>query len=244
MHAVAAQVERTNAVVVADGIDSEAQRRRAMGMGADFGVGSLFPAVDSLGELADEPVAPFPPIPTWNHTAATVEATTDTPYLMLSPGRRTIRSRKRLLITMSTTLEAQAAASGPETVVLGTFQHARHFTETTAARWRSLADTVSYVGVYGVDMPEAINSGIYHAPLDPADPLVHEWTIVVLAPHFLQRALRTRPTPQQRRHGQRVRLRCVIRSRRGRAQRTSDHDPVLQPSRHRVNHTDGIRSAR
>ena len=181
VHAVAAQVERTNAVVIADGVDTELHRRRAMGIGAEFGLGALFPAVDSPADLADEPVDAFPPLPTWNTDVASAD---DTPYALLAADRRSIRSRKRLLVTMSTTLEAQAAASGPETVVLGTFQHARHFTELTSARWRNLAESVAYVGVYGVDMPHAIDSGIHHAPLVADDPLVNEWTIVVLAPHF------------------------------------------------------------
>lgn len=182
VHAVAAQVERTNAVVVASGVDTELHRQRAIGLGAEFGLGALFPPVDSLSELADEPIHPFPPLPTWSTDSDLVDA--DTPYSLLSTHRRSIRSRKRLLITMSTTLEAQAAASGPETVVLGTFQHARHFTTRTASRWRNLAESVAYVGVYGVDMLDGVDAGIHHAPLSDDDELVEEWTIVVLAPHF------------------------------------------------------------
>lgn len=85
---------------------------------------------------------------------------------------------------MSTSLEMQASASGPETLVLGTFQRAEHFTPTSRARWVSMAEQISYAGVYGVGMGYVQEGGIVHAPLDPTDSLVEEWNVVVLGPHF------------------------------------------------------------
>lgn len=53
---------------------------------------------------------------------------------------------------MSKALEAQAVSIGPTMPILGTFQHSKHFTAATAERWRRLADTIGYAGVYGVGL--------------------------------------------------------------------------------------------
>ncbi|MGV9945453.1 EAL domain-containing protein [Rhodococcus aetherivorans] len=179
-HAVAAQVERTGALVIADGVDSELCRRRALGLGATYGLGALYPAVDTPEQLDEEGIDPFPPAPV--RSVRPEEART--PFAIASVGRRPVHSLKRLLVAMSTNLEKQAGAAGPETIVLGTFQYARHFGERTRARWQYMADRIAYAGVYGVGLGHYAEAGIHHAPLDPDDQLVEEWNVVVLGPHF------------------------------------------------------------
>ncbi|WP_231893789.1 MULTISPECIES: EAL domain-containing protein [unclassified Rhodococcus (in: high G+C Gram-positive bacteria)] len=179
-HAVSAQVERTGAVVVASGVDTALHRTRALGLGATYGVGELYPAAETSEELPADAAEVMPPFPTWSTPAVAAES----PYAIASAGKTATRSTKRLLVAMSTSLEMQAAAAGPETLVLGTFQRAEHFTSTTRARWVSMAERISYAGVYGVGMGYVQEGGIMHAPLDPTDPLVEEWNVVVLGPHF------------------------------------------------------------
>ncbi|MCZ1070903.1 MULTISPECIES: EAL domain-containing protein [Rhodococcus] len=179
-HAVAAQVERTGALVIADGVDTELCRRRALALGATYGLGALYPAVDTPEQLAGDRVDPFPPIP----VRGAPSAETSTPFAIASDGRRPVHSVKRLLVAMSTSLENQAGAAGPETIVLGTFQYARNFGERTRARWQYLADRVAYAGVYGVGLGPCAEARIHHASLDPDDPLVEEWNVVVLGPYF------------------------------------------------------------
>lgn len=179
-HAVAAQVERTGAVVIASGVDTALHRTRALGLGAHYGVGDLYPAADSTDALPTGAAEIMPPFPTWN----TGPTSSDSPYAIAATGRVSTRSSKRLLVAMSTSLEMQAAASGPETLILGTFQRTEHFTPTTRARWVSMAEQISYAGVYGVGMGYVQEDGIVHAPLDPEDILVEEWNVVVLGPHF------------------------------------------------------------
>ncbi|XGU19449.1 DICT sensory domain-containing protein [Rhodococcus sp. 3Y1] len=87
------------------------------------------------------------------------------------------------MIQLSKSLEAQAATSGSSMLVLGTFQQAEHFTASTTARWRHLADTVGFAGVYGVGLSVMLDGKVQHAPLDPGDDLVNEWTVVTLGPH-------------------------------------------------------------
>ncbi|MGV8873650.1 MAG: DICT sensory domain-containing protein [Rhodococcus sp. (in: high G+C Gram-positive bacteria)] len=179
-HAVSAQVERTGAVVVASGVDTALHRVRALELGATYGVGELYPAVESANELPTDAAEVMPPFPTWSTPAGTA----DLPCVIAFEGKSAIRSTKRLLVAMSTSLEMQAAASGQETLILGTFQRTEHFTATTRARWVSMAEQISYAGVYGVGMGYIQEGGIVHAPLDPMDPLVEEWNVVVLGPHF------------------------------------------------------------
>lgn len=179
-HAVAAQVERTGALVIADGVDSEPCRRRALALGATYGLGALYPAVDAPEQLAEEKIDPFPSTPVRSDLAA--EAST--PFAIATEGRRPVHSLKRLLVAMSTSLEQQAGAAGPETIVLGTFQYARNFGERTRARWQYMAERIAYAGVYGVGLGPCAEAGIHHASLDPDDPLVEEWNVVVLGPYF------------------------------------------------------------
>jgi DICT domain-containing protein len=68
-------------------------------------------------------------------------------------------------------------------LLLGTFQQADYFTPTTARRWRAVADRVGFAGVYGVGLSQMLDGNVQHAPLDAADDLVQEWTVVVLGPH-------------------------------------------------------------
>ncbi|MCQ4122036.1 DICT sensory domain-containing protein [Rhodococcus tibetensis] len=181
-HAVAARVESSGAVVVATGVDTEVQRRRALSLGATYGVGGLLEEVESAPTSwpASATAEPFPPAPTWN----TPEHATRSPHAIASSGRTAVRSFKRLLVTMSNTLETHAAAAGPETLVLGTFQRAEHFTDRTRARWQNMASRIAYAGVYGVGMGHTVDEGIHQAPLAADDELVEEWNVVVLGPHF------------------------------------------------------------
>jgi EAL domain-containing protein (putative c-di-GMP-specific phosphodiesterase class I) len=183
-HALTAHVERTGALVIAEGVDTESRRVAAQTVGATHGMGKLFPSASSPSAFADQTVAPFP------HTAPPSardrgpdDNSTTTPYAIVSTDRAPRRGDKRLLIEMSKALESQAAAAGPGTLVLGTFQQARHFTPATARRWRALADHAGFAGVYGVGLSQILDGKIQHAPLDPADDLVDEWTVVVLGPH-------------------------------------------------------------
>ena len=41
-----------------------------------------------------------------------------------------------------------------------------------------------FTAILGRDMPSEPGRGIRGAGLDPADPLVHEWTVIVLGAHF------------------------------------------------------------
>lgn len=179
LHVLAAQAERTGAVIVASGIDSEIQRTRALAMGATFGIGALF-APATPDECPHEFAGGALPPPTWS----TPFASTTSPFSIASSDTFATSSTKKLLIEMSTHIEFQAACSGADTMALGTFQHARQFSTRTRRRWRTMADRIAYTGVYGVAMNDLSDSGLTHSGLAPDDPLVDEWNIVVLGQFY------------------------------------------------------------
>lgn len=178
-HALAAHTERSHAVIIADGVDTEAARVVAQTMGAAFGIGDLFPAVGDPSSLSSRVVVPLPEMPVWT----TPGPDKSTPFRIASSSVQPRRGDKRLLIEMSKALEHQASIGGAA-VVLGTFQFAEHFTGRTVERWRAMSEKTGVAGVYGVGLPDVRDGNVHRAPLSEDDDLVNEWTVAVLGPHF------------------------------------------------------------
>lgn len=85
---------------------------------------------------------------------------------------------------MSKHLENQTMNAGGSTVVLATFQNARFFTPQTSERYRRLAQSAAFVGALGQDMPATRLPGVRGCVLDPGDPLIGEWDIAIVGPHY------------------------------------------------------------
>ena len=163
----------------AEGVDDEARRVIAMTMGASFGIGALYPSVESPSALPTSAVVPLPEMPVWSTPAPDQQ----TPYAIAAASLTPRLGDKRLLIQMSKALEHQAAIGGAS-IVLGTFQHAENFTRRTSDRWRDMSEKTGLAGVYGVGLPDIRDGNVHRAPLHPDDELVNEWNVAVLGPHF------------------------------------------------------------
>jgi diguanylate cyclase (GGDEF)-like protein/PAS domain S-box-containing protein len=179
VHAVNAEAERSGAIVLAEGIETEEHRRVALALGATHGQGWLFGRPDAL----PAPVA-FPARPLPTRAAASPLPAGETPFGLVAAVRATRRGPKRLLLAISKHLEAQAMAHGEAAVVLATFQEARHLTDASRGRYRRLAQSAAFVGVFGVGLTEEPIPGVRGAGLDAAEPLRGEWNVVVVTPHF------------------------------------------------------------
>ncbi|HYI38615.1 MAG TPA: EAL domain-containing protein [Thermoleophilaceae bacterium] len=176
-NAVSAYAERTGALVVAEGIETEEHAERARAMGASVGQGWLFGRPGPLPASLTQPRSRIP-------IFETEARATQTPYRSIE-GRRPLRSgTKRLLLEISRELERQADALGEHAVLISTFQHARHFTPTQAALYEQMARRLAFVGALGEDMDPNPVDGVRGATLPSDDPLLREWDIVVVAPHF------------------------------------------------------------
>jgi DICT domain-containing protein len=95
-----------------------------------------------------------------------------------------LRSPKRLLIELSKQLEREAARIGDTCVITAAFQHARHFTPATKVRYAQLAEQTGFVCALGEGLAEEPLPGVRGAALRDDDPLLGEWDVTVLSPHF------------------------------------------------------------
>ena len=193
--AVNAQAERTGAVVLAEGIETEAQAQLALMMGARLGQGWLFGRPAPLPQVF--PVGPTqltialasrPPNGATTARAVAgvpaVDPATTTPFLVAAATGGVRRATKPLLVAISLQLERQAQSLGASAVVLTTFQHARYLTPATTRRYESLASSTAYVAVFGIAMnPEPV-AGVRGVALTEDEPLANEWSVIVVGPYF------------------------------------------------------------
>ena len=82
---------------------------------------------------------------------------------------------------------------GETCVVAATFQEARHFTASTAQRYRDLVERTGFVCALGEALPAEPLPGVRGAALPADDPVRGEWDVVVLGPHFARGAAGPRP---------------------------------------------------
>ncbi len=178
VHAVSGEAERTSALVLAEGIETEEHRRTALALGARYGQGWLF---GRPGELPSSTLAPSSPIAQPARKPPTRHAS---PYEAVSRHREVRRGNKRLLLALSRQIEEQASGLGSAAVVLSTFQEAAFFTADTAARYQALSKQAALIGALGVGLSEQPAAGVRGVALEHADPLRGEWDVTVIAPHF------------------------------------------------------------
>jgi EAL domain-containing protein (putative c-di-GMP-specific phosphodiesterase class I) len=177
--AVAAEAERSGALIVAEGIQTEAHLSTARAMGAQLGQGYLF---SRPGPLPDGFATPSIAIGGPRRTLATAPART--PFDVVSADRPVRRGTKALLLAISRQLEAQAWLQGDSAVVLATFQDAMYFTPASADRYRLLAEIGAFVGALGAGLGTEPVEGVRGASLAPGERLREEWDVAVIGPHF------------------------------------------------------------
>jgi hypothetical protein len=179
VNAVMAQAERTGAVVLAEGIETEKHQALAHSMGAHLGQGWLYGRPVALPEVPVARPLQLPP-----RTRPSTDTAPPTPWDLVrsNPGVR--RARKPLLLAMSRHLEHHVLAGDDATLLLASLQQGGYFDAGTAGRYQSLARTAFLIAVFGVDVPPAPVTGVRGQDLAPDDPLCDEWTVVIITPHF------------------------------------------------------------
>ncbi|MCO7218368.1 diguanylate cyclase domain-containing protein [Klenkia sp. PcliD-1-E] len=179
MNAVNAYAERTGALVLAEGIETQAHVVQALALGATLGQGWLFgrPQPGPAGHLPTAELV-LPAVP------AGTPGTDVSPFACLPAGTPLRRSPKLLLIELSKQLERHAMRVGETAVVAATFQDARHFTPSTVGRYRELAARTGFVCALGEGLPAEPLPGVRGATLADTDQVRGEWDLAVLSPHF------------------------------------------------------------
>ena len=178
LNAVAAEAERSGAVLLAEGIETEAHLARARALGATLGQGWLFGRPGPLPADAPAPAADC--LPMRSHEPLP----TGTPFELIADLRRVRRGDKRLLLALSRQLEAEASVLGGEAVVLATFQDAKFFTPRSRERYETLARSAALVGALGLGMGVNPAPGVRGAGLLKDEALLGEWDVAVIGPHF------------------------------------------------------------
>ncbi len=177
--AVNAEAERSGAVVLAEGIETAEHLDVARAFGARLGQGWMLgkpaPLPTDLDDFASSAISLV------RRPARVVDAA---PFAVVSESVAPRVGKKTLLIEISKHLEAEATSVGETVVVLASMQHAQFFTAATRRRYTELADIAAFVAVLGEQMPSAPLPGLRGGLLRADDPLVGEWVIAVVGPHF------------------------------------------------------------
>ncbi len=147
INAVIAQAERTGAIVLAEGIETEQHRSRALAMGATLGQGWL---LGRPGPLPDRHPVPQHDLSfTRGHHCPPA-----TPFEAVRDVRPARISTKDLLLPMSQYLENHGLGDSTP-VLLSAFEDVAHFTPYTASRYEKLSQKCAFVAALGAGMGAA-----------------------------------------------------------------------------------------
>jgi EAL domain-containing protein (putative c-di-GMP-specific phosphodiesterase class I) len=180
VHAVNAEAERTGALILAEGIETEDHLRRALALGASYGQGWLFGRPGELQPDHHRLGAGFP----LRRQAAPCTPAHRTPFEIVSEKRPLRRADKDLLLELSLSIERQTSNQGSAAVVISSFQEASYFTPETAGRYARLAEDAALVAALGVGMDAEPAPGVRGIHLSSDEALRGEWNVTVLGPHF------------------------------------------------------------
>lgn len=163
--AVSAYRETHPSLVVAEGVENQAQLEQAKVLGADLVQGYLFGRPAPRDSWAD---------------ARTAQPSTS----RIEASRPTAREgSKRNLLHLSRHVESVVLS--PDCILLASVQHADNFTERTRQQYAAIARRCGMVGVVGVGMTarwgDSVN-GVRVADLQPDDELTAHWNVVVVSP--------------------------------------------------------------
>lgn len=176
--AVNAEVERSGAVLLAEGIENEEHLRTALSLGAALGQGWLWGRPGDLPIGLPRPGRPLR-LPERGRRSALA-----TPFGDVTEERTPREAKKALLFEVTRLLEREAADLGESAVVLATFQDVSNLTPATLARYAGLGSHSTFTGIFGRGVPSRPAPGVRGASLEDDDPLRDEWNIAVLGPHF------------------------------------------------------------
>ena len=178
MSAAMAQAERTGAVIVAEGVEDEADREVALALGATLGQGWLF---GRPGALPRE----FAPLDTVIPLRRTWYARDEpTPFSVVRAARALRRGNRRLLTGIGVHLEDQTVAWEEGPVVLATYLPGVEPAPGTGARFSRLASRGAFVAALRSGSAPELGAGVRTVLLPADHRLADEWSLVVVGPHY------------------------------------------------------------
>ena len=178
MSAAMAQAERTGAVIVAEGVEDDAQREAALALGATLGQGWMYGRPEPLPERLPVVEHVVPLHRSWPHRDD------PTPFTLVRAALPVRRASKAQLLSVAMHLEEQAVAWSDGPVVLSTFQDGELLDATTTDRYSLLADRGSFVAALRTGGALTVGAGVRSAALPTGHRLGDEWSVVVVGPHY------------------------------------------------------------
>jgi EAL domain-containing protein (putative c-di-GMP-specific phosphodiesterase class I) len=177
MAAVRAEADRTGAFVVAEGIETFRHLDAARSAGAVLGQGWLFGRAGPLPSDRSPARLALP-------RATRPAVNGDTPFQVASRFHAATWGGKRTLLALSRALEDRGVHASEPTVLLTTFQQSGNFDEATRRRYACIAAEGMLTAVYALGMTERPAANVRGCPLAAGDPLVGEWTVIVIGGRF------------------------------------------------------------
>lgn len=190
INGVLAEVERTGAIVLAEGVETPEHTDMALAMGATLGQGWRYGRPRPLADHWPRKRSPALPLLRPEPTSRA------TPYQVVTKERPARNATKQLLMSLSRHLEYRAADPSEPGVLVACFQQAQHFDSPTRRRYANVAESAVMVAALGRDMPTEPAPRVRGTPLDPDDPLADEWVVIVVAAHFGAALVARRPPPE------------------------------------------------
>lgn len=172
---VLAHQERTGAVILAEGVETDEHLERALAVGATLGQGYRF------GSAA--PLPPSTPASWSLPTNPRQQAIADSPFDAVR-GHAPVRTvRRSTVVALSHHIERLARPGFDAPILLAALQHKKFFSDSMRDRYRRIAERSVLVAVFGEQVPWVLGPGIRGVPVDSEDPLCNEWTVIALGPH-------------------------------------------------------------
>lgn len=173
--AVLAHHERTGATILAEGIETEEHLEQALAYGAALGQGYRF---GYPGGLTTPPDGTYATTNTVHHPLAGRSSVFE-----LAAQRMPTRTvRKHTMLQLSRHIERLASAAESPPMVLAALQEEKNFSGVTADTYRGLAVRSPLVVVLASGIPASPCPGVRGVHLEPGDPVLREWVVLVLGP--------------------------------------------------------------
>ncbi|MDQ3982491.1 MAG: EAL domain-containing protein [Actinomycetota bacterium] len=193
--AVNAEVERTGAALLAEGIENDEHLELARAFGATLGQGWLFGKPAPLPDPLPPPGAPITP-----RRGGRDARNAPTPYEIVSRKLPSRRLTKQQLVGASRIVEQRAASLPHPPLLVAAFQHARNFTGSTKEIYEDLARRLPFVAALAVGWDEDPARHLRRVTFDATDPLTEEWAVGIVSPFsamFLVGRERDEGSPQK-----------------------------------------------
>jgi len=200
---VLAHHERTGALIIAEGVESDEDLEQSLAMGANLAQGFRFGRARPLGR--QQRATGRPPLRIERRGGSSAHAAAEDDRMPLRTARR------QVVAAFARHIEEQARHSIDHPIVLAALQHAQDIPSGLFELYRELAASSPLVVILGRDLPPDLGGGVRGVALEPDDPLCHEWVVVTLGADTC-RAMVARELRSPARHGDDQRFEFLITS--------------------------------